>query len=113
MLKGIGLPFVEPFYKCKDHKQSLQSFENRHFIDQVIKRKDAFLLPEAPLLIIDDVCTSGSTLACAYSLLQMHTYKIEALVLSAHPRFVESCDKKRLKTSNRISILKHVVRNGR
>lgn len=113
MLKGIQLPMIEPFYKIKDHKQSLQSFENRKNIEHIIKRDLSVSLPDAPLLLIDDVCTSGSTLKCAYHLLREHTNRIEALVLCAHPRFVESCDEKRLRTNKRISILNYVVRNGR
>lgn len=113
MLKGIRLPILEPFYKSENHKQSLQSFENRRTIEKIIKRDGTVPLPDAPLLLVDDVCTSGSTIKWAYDLLQEHTYRIEALVVCAHPRFVESCDKKRLRASKRFSILKHVVRNGR
>lgn len=105
MLKNCPLPQIEPFYKEKDHKQSLQSFENRKAISQVIKRKPNEWLPDKKLLLIDDVCTSGSTLLWAYHLLQEHTMKIEALVLCAHPRFVESCDEKGLLRRGRFSIL--------
>lgn len=105
MLKECPLPQLEPFYKVKNHKQSLQSFENRKRISQVIKRKPNERLSATRLLLVDDVCTSGSTLLCAYRLLQEHTMKIEALALCAHPRFVESCGKKGLIKKGSFSIL--------
>lgn len=113
MLKGMPMDIIEPFYKSENHKQSLQSFENRAHIDQIIQRKKTIQLPPTPLLILDDVCTSGSSLKRAYDLIKEHTYKIEALVLCAHPLFVESCDKKGLRHRKSFSILGHAVRNGR
>lgn len=105
MLSRCRLPIIEPFYKSENHKQSLQSFENRALIRNVIHLKPGFRLPAKKLLLVDDVCTSGSTLECAYHLLEKHTYKIEAVVLSAHPLFVESCDEKGLKKKRFFSIL--------
>lgn len=105
MLQECKLPILEPFYKKVNHKQSLQSMKNRALISQVIQRKKEISLPAKPLLLLDDVCTSGSTLLCAYHKLLPHTYKIEALVLAAHPLFVESCDEKGLLKRMRFSIL--------
>lgn len=109
MLTRCKLPIIEPFYKSENHKQSLQSFKDREHIKDVIHRKPGFKLPKTKLLLVDDVCTSGSTLKYAYQLLKQHTYKIEALVLSAHPLFVESCDEKGLKRDKRFSILKRKI----
>ena len=105
MLTHCKLPIIEPFYKSENHKQSLQTYKNRGHIKEVIHKKLGFKLPQTKLLLVDDVCTSGSTLKYAYQLLKQHTYKIEALVLCAHPLFVESCDKKGLKRTKRFSIL--------
>lgn len=105
MLHACRMETIEPFYKTQNHKQSLQSFENRKYISQVIKLKPDIVLPKTKLLLVDDVVTSGNTLLCAYDLLQKHTYKIEALALCANPRFVESCDKKDLKRKGMFSIL--------
>lgn len=91
MLEGIHLEIVEPFYKISNHKQSLQSMEKRTVINKVIKRNQQIALPDKPLLLIDDVCTSGSTLLHAYHLLQGHKHKIRAIVLSVHPYFLEQC----------------------
>lgn len=106
MLAHVKVPIIQPFYKTEDHKQSLQSYENRGFITRVIKKKKNVVIPNTKLLLMDDVCTSGSTLRCAYNLLSEHTYKIEALVLCAHPLFVESCDKNDLKKKRKFFILK-------
>ena len=54
-----------------------------------MRRKDNVILPKKRLVIVDDVCTSGSSIAWAYQLLSSHTYKIEVLVLSATHLFVE------------------------
>lgn len=105
MLQGVSLPMLEPFYKINNHKQSLQSLQARADIAQVIKLKANYALPRTKLLLIDDVCTSGSTILHAYHLLRQHTYKIEALSLSVHPLFVESCDKKGLCKRGKFSIL--------
>lgn len=113
MLRNVSIPTLQPFYKLNNHKQSLQNFENRKLINQVIQRDPAIPLPQTPLLLFDDVCTSGSSLKRAYELIQEHTYKIEAFVLCAHPLFVESCDKKDLRHCDCFSILEHVARNGR
>lgn len=105
MLSACKLPMIEPFYKTENYKQSLQSFENRAQIEQIIKMKPGCSIGKRKLLLVDDVCTSGSTLAVAYKLLAKHTHKIEALVLCAHPLFVESCDRKDLKKRGLFSIL--------
>lgn len=105
MLKECKLPIIEPFYKSENRKQSLQSYQNRASISQVIKRNSNVILPKGRILLIDDVCTTGSTLECAYKLLQGHTYKVEALVMCAHPLFVEMCDKKGLIKKGIFSIL--------
>lgn len=84
----ISLNKVELFEKTKDMKQSLQSYEKRKEIGKYITLKDNVKIPETNLLLIDDVCTTGSTLLCAYSLLKNHKYEIKALVLCANPRFI-------------------------
>ncbi len=94
MFTIVGLPILDPFEKIYNWKQSLQSFENRCHIKEVIRLKKNIKLPNTPLLLVDDVCTSGSTMKCAYNLLQQHKYIVEALVVSAHPLFVEFCDKR-------------------
>ena len=85
MLTHIHLHKISLFYKSENRKQSLQSLQQRQHIDEVIHVKEGETVPQTKLLLIDDVCTTGATLKCAYHLLQSHTMKIEALVLCAHP----------------------------
>lgn len=105
MLNQCTLPIVEPFYKTNNHKQSLQNYKNRKLISQVMQRNENIVIPATPLLIVDDVCTSGSTIFSAYQKLLPHTYNIEALVLAAHPLLVEKCDEKGLLKKTSFSIL--------
>lgn len=93
MLATCKLQQIDPFYKISNHKQSLQSYENRKNITQVIKRKPNMQLPNKKLLVVDDVCTSGATLTHALHLLQGHKKNIEILTLSAHPLFLQECKK--------------------
>ncbi|NBK97115.1 MAG: ComF family protein [Erysipelotrichia bacterium] len=92
MLEELSLTKLTVFKKNKEMKQSMQSYENRKNIAKVIDFEDNVSIPQSKLLLVDDVCTSGNTLKCAFNLLKEHTYEVEALVLSIHPRFVESCD---------------------
>ncbi len=105
MLSRCKIPIIEPFYKISNHKQSLQTYENRVLISQVIKRNLNVRLPDTKLLLVDDVCTSGNTLASAYNLLKGHSYKIEGLVLCAHQRFINSVELKKWRNKSIFSSL--------
>ena len=94
MLKGCKLEIIEPFYKSCNYKQSLQHFSQREHIQDIMKRNPDVVLPQTPLLLVDDVCTSGNSLLCAYKLLKPHPYPIQAFVLSAHPMFLQRYETK-------------------
>jgi len=94
------LPFIkiEPFYKSENRKQSTLSYAQRQTIGEVMHLRDDVSLPQKKLLLVDDVCTSGATLRCAYHLLKEHTSDMEALVLCANPLFManQRCDRSHL-----------------
>ncbi len=92
MVSKIDLPKVSLFYKSENRKQSTLSYEKRQAIHEVIHLRKDVILPKGKLLLVDDVCTSGATLACAYHLLQPFTKQIEALVLSVNPRFLKGLE---------------------
>lgn len=105
MLEVINLPKIEPFYKSENRKQSLQSVEQRAHIDEIIHLNTSVVIPKTKLLLIDDVCTTGSTIKCAYNLLRKHKLSIEALVLCANPLFIQERDRKRTKVWPHLSRL--------
>lgn len=88
MVKQIDLPYLQPFYKTENRKQSTLSFAQRQTIQTIMRLDPAIKLPQKALLI-DDVCTTGATLQCAYQLLPKHTMEVRALVLCATPRFLQ------------------------
>lgn len=94
MLNKCKLPIMDPFEKISNHKQSLQSFEERQNIGTYIRIKPNAKLLEKPILLVDDVITTGATIKYAYQQLIKHTTKIEAFILCANPLFVELCDEK-------------------
>lgn len=92
MLEEIELPKISVFEKKKTYKQSLQPYEKRNKVKEVLTLKKGYSLPKTPLLLFDDMLTSGNTLLHAYSLIQEHPYDIQACVCCIHPLFVETCD---------------------
>lgn len=88
MLQELHLPKIQPFYKTTNHKQSTLSFEQRQTISQIMRMDSSISLPKKKILLVDDVCTTGATLNCAYDLLPKHTMEVQALVLCATPRFL-------------------------
>lgn len=111
MLRHIHLHKISPFYKSENRKQSLQSFEQRQHIDEVIHLKADITLPQTKLLLVDDVCTTGATLKCAYQLLAAHTMNIEALVLCAHPLLVD--EEEHVAKMSHIKKLTYGLKKGR
>ena len=84
MTKQINLKKISPFLKTKDMKQSKQRIEARQNIDEIMILNQTMTLPDTPLLLLDDVMTSGSTLHRAYTLLKGHRYPIKIAVLALH-----------------------------
>ena len=92
MLKGIDVEVCDCLMKSSNYKQSLHRGKTRAQIKTVMKLKPAFEIPTKPILLFDDVCTSGSTLLAAYDLLHSYNNQISAQVLCVHRHFVELCD---------------------
>lgn len=89
MSAQLRLKKLEPFYKSENRKQSTMSYEQRQKISEIIRLDPTITLPKRKLLLFDDVCTSGSTLTSAAHLLKQQRLNVEALVLCAHPLFIE------------------------
>ncbi len=99
MVSQVSLPQETPFYKSENRKQSTLSYAERQNIADVIRLRDTKQYKNRKLLLVDDVCTSGATLHCAYRLLKPYTNHIRALVLCAHPLFLDQHDSPSFMTS--------------
>lgn len=77
----------ECFIKTKNIKQQEQSSEERHLIQAAIQLKR---VPDRrSVVLIDDVCTTGSTLLAMHRMLQQEGIESEALVVALHPILLE------------------------
>ena len=89
MLEVIDLPHASLFVKTnlleQKHLSLSQRLENKHHLVELVD-----VVPKAPILIIDDVCTSGSTLLAVYEKLKGHKYPVKALTFCYHESLVTS-----------------------
>ena len=86
MFSILGMKMVCPFVK-DEVEQKHRSVQERKSIVEYIHLVGE--LPNTPLLLVDDMCTTGSTLLACYKLLQNHPFRIEALVCCYHAKYVE------------------------
>lgn len=83
IFKYIGLPFLEILEKKNKVKQSDRNFVQRKLIKYDLKVINIELVKNKKILIVDDVCTTGSTLKAAINLIKCGKPKdIKILVLS-------------------------------
>ena len=71
-------------YKKKDIKQSSATKSQRSQIKNVLSLKQLYPLPKKKILLVDDVCTTGSTLLAAKPLIHPDCM----FVLAAHPLWI-------------------------
>lgn len=94
MTHQIKLPKISPFVKVSNRKQSRQRIEEREKIKDNMILNPNVLLPKGPLLLLDDVMTTGSTMKSAYTLLAHHEYPLKICVLALHELLLENKIKK-------------------
>lgn len=87
---AYGIFVASPLYKKKDHKQSCLSKNQREQIEKVIERKQMFPLSEKPILLVDDVCTTGASLQRGIDLLSPK----KVFVVAAHPLWLLNVEPK-------------------
>lgn len=79
----LGLPFNKVLYKKFHHKQSDGHFKDRINVNKVIGIENGKSLTDKKILIVDDVCTTGSSIRCAIKLVEEYKPKdIKILVVS-------------------------------
>lgn len=92
IFKSLNMPIISPFSKQITYKQS--SSKNREEIKNVIILKNKIDLRNQKLLLVDDVLTSGHTLATCICLLKtLNPKKIDYLVLSAKKENIDKATK--------------------
>ena len=83
MFKILKLPIVHSIVKTKKVKQASSDYRKRQLISKALKLIDGVDLKNKKVLIVDDVYTSGATMASAVSLIEMlKPKKIKILVMS-------------------------------
>lgn len=92
MTYKIRLPKLHPFIKTYNIKQSMQRYEQRDKIQEIMVLKEDVVLPKGPLLLLDDVMTSGATMHRAYTLLKPYR-PLKVCVLAFHELLLEDCQK--------------------
>lgn len=93
MFGVLGLPIVNVFSK-DEIVQKKVTFKERTKIQGHIHMDGK--IPQTPLLIVDDMCTTGSTLLAVYEHLKEHPYPVKALTFCCHAKYVEIRRWKRL-----------------
>ena len=85
MFSCLGLKMHDIFYKSEKHKQSDQKYKDRKEVYKYIhlKNEENIDFNGKKLLLVDDVCTTGSTLrSCIKMLKKLEPAKIQVLVIA-------------------------------
>ncbi len=94
MVKQHKLDIVDCLRKKDGWKQATKSKQDRKAIKQNIILMETERIKDKDVILVDDVCTTGSTLLTAYELIKPHAKTVRAVVFAVHPIFYE--DTKRL-----------------
>ncbi len=89
IFKGLKLPFENVLFKKKEHKQSDGHFKDRIDVDKVIDIKNGGKLKGKNILIVDDICTTGSSIRAAIKLIQKYNPKRIKILVVAKRDFTE------------------------
>ena len=83
MFKPLGLKTIEPIEKIKDEKQSDKTYLERLKVKENLILVDKEIIKNKKILIVDDICTTGSTLKAVINLLkEADVKKMKILVIA-------------------------------
>ncbi len=84
-VQGMFEPWdVQDTFVKEDVKQSLKSASDRRLIANAIKLKDPSIRKHHKILVVDDVCTTGSSLKACHDLLMNEGNSVSIVVLALH-----------------------------
>lgn len=84
-VQGMFEPWdVQDAFVKEDVKQSLKSALDRRLIANAIKLKDPNTRKYRKILLVDDVCTTGSSLKACHDLLKNEETTVSIMVLALH-----------------------------
>lgn len=86
MFGVLGMDMVSIFEKDEFEQKHKSLYQRQEIEKHVHLTKE---LPNTPLLLVDDVCTTGSTLLAMYHQIHNHKYPVKALVCCCHAKYVE------------------------
>lgn len=89
MIEPLALTVSDVLVKSKNVKQAKMTREEREHIDQIFEInivENDFL---DRVLLIDDVCTTGSSMRAAIRLLRPHCSVLKAITFAYHPLWVQ------------------------
>ena len=86
MFSSLDIEVYSPLFKTKDIKQSSQKRNQRSQIQNVIQKKELYSLPNKPIVLVDDVLTTGNTIKRGIELLKPE----KILVICANPIWIQA-----------------------
>lgn len=101
MFECLGLPFVHCFYKREDYDQKSQNKLERSQIRNVLCLDEKVVIPNKKIVLVDDICTSGSTFYAAYQLIKAENRFIEACAVAS---VAETVGKRRRKRFEKLGL---------
>lgn len=100
MFECLDLQIIHCLYKTENYDQKMQNKLGRSHIHDIMRLNENIILPDKKIILIDDICTSGSTLVAAYELLKEKSKNIEACVLASRAETVGKKRRKKFEKQN-------------
>ncbi len=89
IFKCLKLKIITPIVKINNDKQSDKSLFERQKVIDSLKLVDKEIIANKKILLVDDICTTGSTLKAMISLLKMGNPKIIKVLVIAKRDFTK------------------------